>query len=297
MTLQEVVVVTGLSGAGKTTAVNALEDLGFYSVDNLPIGVLQATLDELRGAGERKVALGLDVRVGAEAIERAGPVLDELRRRSETSLTVLYLDSSEELLVRRFSATRRPHPLSRKGRMTSGALAEGIRLERSLLADLRGRSEVVIDTSNSSVHELRREVIQRFGQDAPGMQLRIVSFGFKFGAPRDADILFDVRFLPNPYFDPKLRDLSGLDAPVVEYVRSHSDTERFIALTMPVLEFCVSRFEAEGKSYATIAIGCTGGRHRSVALAEHIGRELGSGFAGRVEVVHRDVGNAEHAVT
>ncbi|HSC89341.1 MAG TPA: RNase adapter RapZ, partial [Polyangiaceae bacterium] len=288
------VVVTGLSGAGKTTAVNALEDLGYYCVDNLPTPVVQPTLDALRRGGEQKVALGIDVRVRSY-LDGASAVLDEIAQRDDTELSILYLDSSEELLARRFNATRRPHPLTASGRTGVLALLDGIRLERQLLAPLRARARAVLDTTNLTVHDLRREVLQIYGRDQLGKMLtRIVSFGFKFGSPHDADLVFDVRFLPNPYFVEELRPLSGRDAPVANYVMEQPDTLGFIERLLPLLEFCLPRFEAEGKSYVTIAIGCTGGRHRSVALAELIAAELRSRVGGTIEAVHRDMGQAEH---
>ena len=201
----EVVVVTGLSGAGKTTAVNALEDLGYFCVDNLPPPVVAATVDSLLLASQQRIAFGIDVRVGGY-LASAQTVLDELAARADVALSILFLDASEELLSRRFKATRRPHPLTRAGGPTS--LVDGLRLERELLAPLCARASAVIDTSNITVHELRRRVIAQFAGNLEGrsMQVRVVSFGFKYGSPHDADLLFDVRFLPNPFFVPERRD-------------------------------------------------------------------------------------------
>lgn len=288
----EVVVVTGRSGAGKTTAVNALEDLGYYCVDNLPPPVILPTLEALAHGGEQRIALGVDVRVRAY-LEGAAAVLDLVADRPDMALSILYLDSSDELLARRFNATRRPHPLTAAGH--ADALVDGIHLERELLAPLRARADAVIDTSDLSVHELRREVVGHFskekGQRRP-LMVRIVSFGFKYGAPHDADMLFDVRFLPNPHFVEELSPLTGLDAPVAKYVLAQPDAQELLTRVVDFLSFCLPRFLAEGKSYVTIGIGCTGGRHRSVALTESIAEQLSRGGALRVEPSHRDVARA-----
>lgn len=301
----EVVVVTGLSGAGKTTAVNALEDLGYFCVDNLPTPVVPATLAALRAGGDRKVALGIDVR-GRAYLEGAAKMLKGVAAEPGVALSILFVDAPEELLARRFSATRRPHPLStpertaRSGSVRSSgvrAVIDGIRLERKLLADLRGMASVVIDTAGQSVHDLRREVIKSFSEDhssSTNMIVRVVSFGFKFGAPSDADLVFDVRFLPNPYFVTELRPLSGTDAEVARYVLEHPDAIGFLERLYPLLKFCLPRYRSEGKSYVTVAIGCTGGRHRSVALTEEIAARLSEELGFGVDAVHRDIKQAEH---
>lgn len=290
----EVVVVTGRSGAGKTTAVNALEDLGYYSVDNLPTPVLEATLEALRESGERKVALGIDVRARAY-LESAVSVLDRISARGDTALTIVYLDSSEELLLRRFNATRRPHPLTAGARHSVRAPLDGIRLEAELLSPLRARAGLLIDSTSLSVHDLRRQVIQLVGrEDAQSMLTRIVSFGFKYGAPHDADLLFDVRFLPNPYFVEHLRPQSGQDEAVRNYVLSSPEALEFLEKLRALVEFCLPRFEAEGKSYVTIGIGCTGGRHRSVAVSDWLAQELAGSAPGSIEAAHRDVRNHDH---
>ncbi len=289
------IVVTGLSGAGKSTAINALEDLGYFCVDNLPTPVLQATLDALMEAGERRVALCLDIRAGSY-LSGLGGVLDAVHDRGKVTMSVLYLDSSEELLSRRFSATRRPHPLSAGVQSAAGqqqvrAPVEGVRLERELLAPLRARADTVIDTSDLTVHDLRREIFERYGRlgaGAQAMRLRILSFGFKYGIPHDADLLFDVRFLPNPHFVEGLREKSGQDDEVRAYISAQPDASGFLEKVLPLIRFCLPRFRKEGKSYVTIAIGCTGGRHRSVALSEWLREELGSLMEG-IEAVHRDV--------
>lgn len=296
----EVVIVTGLSGAGRSTAINALEDLGYYCVENLPPPVVLATLQSLREAGCERIALGVDVRLRSY-LEGAAPVIDSLRAVSGVSLSVLYVDASEELLARRFSATRRPHPLVQDDDRSLKSVREGISLERELLSPLRGLASVVIDTTGYSVHDLRREIVSIFSEDGDKvkqMSVRVVSFGFKFGAPQDADLVFDVRFLKNPFFVEDLRALSGQDEAVASYVLDDPEAVGFLELLMPLLQYCLPHFRAEGKSYLTIAIGCTGGRHRSVALSERIAGQLSQDLGLSVEAVHRDVRRAEHlAVT
>ncbi|OQX67556.1 MAG: RNase adaptor protein RapZ [Sorangiineae bacterium NIC37A_2] len=295
---KSVLIVTGMSGAGKTVAVNALEDLGFFCVDNLPPPVVEATISALHQAGETRIAFGIDVRV-RDYLELASPMIDALSAREDFRLFVLYLDASDELLSRRFSATRRPHPLTARGARGARALFDGIRKERELMAPLRGRATAIVDTTNLTVHELRREVMELFrGAETGNLIVRIVSFGFKYGAPRDADIVLDVRFLPNPHFDDRLRPLSGLDADVRDFVLGQTDAAQFLRLARALVEFCIPRFLQEGKSYATIALGCTGGRHRSVALAQELAENLlssGSVSHGiELEASHRDLHRPEH---
>jgi RNase adapter protein RapZ len=292
------VIVTGMSGAGKTIAVNALEDLGFYCVDNLPPPVLEATLLALEAAGERKVAFGIDVRARL-ALEQAAPVVEQLALRPNIEVMILYLDASDELLSRRFNATRRPHPLTALARGGVKALFEGIAKEREMMAPLRSRASVVVDTSNLTVHQLRDQVMALFeGQKKGRLLARLVSFGFKFGSPRDADIVLDARFLPNPHFDDQLRPLSGLDEEVRRFVLRHPDAHRFIQISQELIGFCLPRFLEERKAYATIAIGCTGGRHRSVALVEELVETIkrGGGLAEGIDLepVHRDMLRPEH---
>jgi UPF0042 nucleotide-binding protein len=209
----------------------------------------------------------------------------------------LYLDASEELLARRFSATRRPHPLTRQPSYEVHDVLEGMRLEKELLIPLRALASLVLDTSDLSVNELRRAVRKSFGvreTKSNSMHVRVLSFGFKFGAPSDADMVLDVRFLPNPYFVEELRPCSGKDRAVSEYVLSNPDAVGFLEHAISLLSYCLPRFVAEGKSYLTIALGCTGGRHRSVALTERISLELSKSLGIDVSAAHRDIGRAEH---
>jgi UPF0042 nucleotide-binding protein len=290
-----VVVVTGLSGAGKSTAVHALEDLGFFCIDNLPTPVVAPTLEACAAGGVLRVALGIDVRV-RRFLEDATAVIEATPVPNQREVAVLFLDASDQALLRRFSSTRRPHPLSTMrdpgDEAAATAVLDGIRSERELLAPLRARATVVIDTTRLSVHELRRRVLAHFGPGAgklPRMLTRFVSFGFKYGAPVDADIVLDVRFLQNPYFIDNLRDHPGTTEAVRSYVLEGADTRDFLARAQGLLAFCLPRFEAEGKSYLTIGIGCTGGRHRSVVIAEYLARSLEKTCDVSIDVVHRDL--------
>jgi UPF0042 nucleotide-binding protein len=287
-------IVTGLSGAGKSTALHALEDLGFFCVDNLPVPVMAATLAACEAGGVARVAMGIDVRVRS-FLDRAAEVIESVRVPGRVDVDILFLDAADETLLRRFSSTRRPHPLSYAlGPESNRAVAvlDGIRLERERLAPLRARAKQVIDTTELSVHELRRRVLEVYGPGAggqPRMSTRIVSFGFKYGTPVDADLLFDVRFLPNPFFVGALRPLSGLDPPVRDFVLETPDARTFGTKALDLLEFCLPRYEREGKSYLTVGVGCTGGRHRSVALVETLSRQIAAKTGLRIDVVHRDI--------
>jgi UPF0042 nucleotide-binding protein len=298
-----VVVVTGLSGAGKSTALNALEDLGYFCVDNLPTSLLKQTVEECERGGIRRIGLGIDVRVGS-FLEGAGPALDLLAGKKDGNgareVVVLFLDASDEALLRRFNETRRPHPLSasflRDGTRTSIAVLDGILLERERLAPLRARAAIDLDTTTLSVHDLRRRVFEHLGPgkaEQPRMATRVLSFGYKYGIPVDADLLFDVRFLDNPHFVADLRPLCGTDAPVRDYVLKIPDAIEFLNKVEALLAFCLPRYEREGKSYLTIAIGCTGGRHRSVTLACALADRLGAVTGLPIAVAHRDVTRAE----
>lgn len=291
-----VVVVSGLSGAGKSTALHALEDLGFFCVDNMPPPVLLSTVEALEQGGVRRLAFGIDVRVRS-FLDNIGRVADAVA--GERDLTILFLDATDESLLRRFSSTRRPHPLSTSepGGSPARAVLDGIRIERERLASLRARAGRVVDTTRLSVHDLRRAVLDLFGPGAggaPRMITRLVSFGFKYGSPADADVVLDVRFLENPFFVEELKPLTGSDKAVRDFVLGNEEAEEFLARTLELLRYTLPRFEREGKSYLTIAIGCTGGRHRSVALAEHIAEVLSSELGVAIDVVHRDVGKGKY---
>jgi UPF0042 nucleotide-binding protein len=278
----QLVIVTGLSGAGRSTALRVLEDLGFYCVDNLPPALAPALLELLESGKERvHVGLGIDVRSGV-FLQGAARALDELKTRGFPA-EVLFLDASDEALVRRFSETRRPHRLA-----VSGDLHTAIREERESLASLRTRASRVIDTTRLTVHDLRKQLVELVSGRPDGIRLttRIVSFGFKYGLPQDADLVFDLRFLPNPYFVSSMRDRTGLDQDVYDYVVATVEGQDLLADLQRMLAKLLPRYAAEGKAYLTIAIGCTGGRHRSVAMAEALSKTL-TGWP--IVVTHRDV--------
>ena len=278
------VVVTGLSGSGKSTALRVLEDLGFYCVDNLPVALLPRFVELWESSREdvHRVAFGIDAR---ERLFHGGfeGAFDEIRRLG-VRLEVMYLDASDEVLVRRFSETRRPHPGA-----VGGTVEDGIRREREALRELRELADRIVDTSALTVHELRatlRDMLARF--DTPAMTVSLVSFGYKYGLPTDADLAFDCRFLPNPFFVDELRSKTGLDPAVTDYVLKRDDTQEFLRRVEDLLTFALPRYQREGKSYLTIAIGCTGGRHRSVTLVEALRHRLEAAGV-RVLVRHRDV--------
>jgi len=294
----EVVVVTGLSGAGRSTALRALEDLEFFCVDNLPTLLVHQAVESCERGGVRRIGLGIDVRVGS-FLDGAGPALKALVEAGH-KLEILFLDASNDVLIRRYNSTRRPHPLSAAAAAgpggPAGAVLEGIQIERERLAPLRALASRVLDTTRLSVHELRRQVVLLFGPGAgksARMRTRLLSFGFKYGVPVDADLMLDVRFIDNPFFVPELRDLPGLDPAVSSYVLSKPDAREFIERALALLEFSLPRYEAEGKSYLTVAVGCTGGRHRSVAIAESLGATLGERLGLEIDVSHRDIGEVD----
>lgn len=286
--LAHAVVVTGLSGAGKTTALNALADVGFYCVDNLPPTLAAATVRTCGAAGFERVALGMDVRAGSflATLEEAIEAL----RHHPGGLSVLYLDAADEVLVRRFSETRRPHPIAaslpRERRPSS--LLDAVRLERERLGVIRLRATLELDTSHLSTHQLRRAVIDHFSDGDLAMELKVVSFGFKHGLPLDANLVFDVRFLDNPYFVPGLREKTGDDPDVRDYVLASDGAAELLTHISSLLSWSIPRYRREGKSYLTVAIGCTGGRHRSVVLANELGRSLSEDSENRVAIMHRD---------
>lgn len=276
-----VVVVTGMSGAGRSTALHVLEDLGFFCVDNLPPSLAPKLLDVLDDDPQiERVGLGMDVRTRA-FLEGAGSAFEQLAAVGH-DVRVLFLDCADDVLIRRFSETRRPHALG-----ADQDLSAAIRAERERLATLRVRAEWVIDTTRMSVHDLRRALVERLGGGAStSMSVRIVSFGFKYGLPIDADLVFDLRYLPNPHFVPELKPLTGLDPAVSDFVLRADATKDLLAKLVPLLSSTIPHYEKEGKSYLTIAVGCTGGKHRSVAVAEQLAKDL-RGIAD-ITVSHRD---------
>ncbi len=279
----DIVILTGLSGAGKSTAAKVFEDLGYYCVDNLPPMLLPKIVEvvsEARGEGAR-LALGVDIR-GKEFLPDLSRVLEELRD-GKNSIHVLFLDAADDALLRRFSETRRVHPLAARG------AKEAIRKERVILSPLREMSDAVIDTSQLTVHQLRDTLVRRFHRKGSGrLQVSVLSFGYRYGLPVEADMVVDVRFLPNPNFVASLKGHTGLDRKVREFVLDAPSTRSFLRRLSGMLHFLLPLYRKEGKAYFTLGVGCTGGRHRSVAVAVALGRILGK-EDGTVVVVHRDL--------
>jgi UPF0042 nucleotide-binding protein len=284
------IVLTGLSGSGKSQAMRALEDLGYFCVDNLPLTLLStfAELTQRPDTEIDKAAVVIDVRERA-LLSQFPKIFRELRKMQDLNPTLIFLDASDAAIVRRFSETRRPHPLA-----PHKSAIEGLREERARLAPIRQLADEIIDTSDLNVHELREAFMSRSLGAPPkqrGPQVTLLSFGFKHGLPLDADLVFDVRFLPNPHFVAKLRPRTGRERPIVEYLNQFPETHEFLSRVVELLKFLLPKYAREGKSYVTVAIGCTGGRHRSVALAEAIARELKGVDGVRLRVKHRDVAN------
>ena len=280
---RQLVILTGLSGSGKSTVLKTFEDLGFYCVDNLPVALIP-TFSELhmQAGGEiQRAALLVDAREGGQ-LEQLPAILRELR--AENPATLVFIDATEEALLRRFSETRRPHPLGH-----DRPVLDGLRRERVLMEPIRELADVVIDTTKFNVHELRQFITHRFQKtDRRPLMVSVVSFGYKYGIPADADLVFDVRFLPNPHFIPRLRKFSGRDPRVARYVRSFPQTGQFLRRVESMLTYLIPYYIREGKSYLTIAFGCTGGRHRSVMMAETVQKTLHRhGYASKA--VHRDL--------
>jgi RNase adapter protein RapZ len=286
MNPRTLLIVTGTSGAGKSHAIKALEDAGFYCVDNLPLGLFGKFLELIEGAGGElgpRVALGLDLRDAA--LDQRFPEIEGLLKKSPLAVRILFLDASEEALVRRFSETRRPHPLAPRGSVT-----EGIRLERTRLENIREKADRVLDTTGLTVHQLR-DLVLKETQEAThpsGLQVNILSFGFAFGLPPEASLVFDVRFLPNPHFVPELRPLTGEDPGVYAFVCESDDGREFLAKMLDFSLWLLPRYQSEGKAYLTIAIGCTGGRHRSVAAARWLYTHLSRAGCPGMNLTHRD---------
>jgi len=279
----ELVIITGLSGSGKASVLKAFEDLGYYCVDNLPVGLIPSFAElVVQSTGIRRTALVVDVREGVQ-LEKFPAILKNVRRTLPTR--VVYLEASDEVLLRRFSETRRPHPLG-----TDAPVKSALQAERKHLKTIRGLADFVIDTSKFNVHELRAHITENFQAKSKGRSILVssVSFGFKHGVPDDADLVFDVRFLPNPHFVPEFRHLTGRHSRVAKYIRSFPQTQEFVSRISELLVYLLPHYIKEGKSYLTVAFGCTGGQHRSVMIAEEVGKNLRkAGY--RVKVVHRDM--------
>jgi UPF0042 nucleotide-binding protein len=281
----ELVILTGMSGAGKASALKAFEDLGYYSVDNLPLELIPRFADLVRQSTEiERAALVIDVREGAQ-LTKFPAILKKVNKVLNTH--VLFLDASDESLIRRFSETRRPHPMGREETVPSS-----IHAERRRLDPVRNVADIVLDTTKFNVHELRAHINSHFessgGDKERNLTISVMSFGFKNGVPTDADLMFDVRFLPNPHFVPEFRELTGKHPKVAAYVKGYPQTMEFLEKTEDMLKFLLPHYIAEGKSYLTVAIGCTGGQHRSVFIAEELKRRLeAAGY--RAKASHRDM--------
>jgi UPF0042 nucleotide-binding protein len=278
----ELVVITGMSGSGKASVLKAFEDLGYYCVDNLPVGLIPRFAELVTQSSEiKRTAIVVDVREGAQ-LESLPAIVIGMQKIIPTR--TIFLEASDAALLRRYSETRRPHPLG-----TNTSVKASLAAERRHLRRIRAIADLVIDTSRFNVHELRAYITERFqhSESSKNILISCVSFGFKQGVPEDADMVFDVRFLPNPHFVPEFRPFTGRDAPVAKYVRSFPQTKEFTNKVSDLLVFLLPHFIHEGKSYLTIAFGCTGGQHRSVMMAEEFGQVLRkAGY--RVKIVHRD---------
>ena len=281
-----IVIITGMSGAGRSTAAKALEDMGWFVVDNLPPGLLPTMVDlAARSAGAvSRVAAVVDVRSRAFTTD-LNAALGELSTRRGAPPRVVFLEAGDNTLIRRFDSVRRPHPLQ-----GDGGVSEGITAERELLRGVRGEADLVIDTSGLNVHELRARMQGFFGGDgAAGLRVSVVSFGYKYGLPADADVVADCRFLPNPHWIEDLAPLTGQDAPVRDFVLSQPAAKKFLDAFVEAMQVGLPGFEREGKRFLTLAVGCTGGKHRSVAIAEQLAARLAETGAA-VQLVHRDLG-------
>ena len=278
----ELVIITGMSGSGKASVLKAFEDLGYYCVDNLPVELIQRFAELATQSRDiRRTALVVDVREGS-AFAKLPKILKSVRRMIPTK--VVFLEASDSVLLRRFSETRRPHPLG-----TDSPVKSALKEERRHLGVIRRVADFVIDTSKFNVHELRAHINERFHEQSPEKSILVssVSFGFRQGVPEDADLIFDVRFLPNPHFVPEFRPLTGRHPRVAKYIRSFPQTQEFISRISDLLVYLLPHYIHEGKSYLTIGFGCTGGQHRSVMIAEEVGKKLRrAGY--RIKVVHRD---------
>lgn len=279
----KLVIITGMSGAGKTVAMQSLEDLGYFCVDNLPPSLLPKFWELMKESDKMdKIALVMDLR-GREFFDSIEPALDELDNTNFITTKILFLEADDKVLVSRYKETRRHHPLE-----PNGSVLDGINAERELLSDLKGRSQLVINTSNMAPRELRERINNEFQtEDKDVFNVQLMSFGFKYGIPIDADLVFDVRFLPNPHYIDKMRPLTGLDEDVYEYVMKLPETQTFLDKLVDLLMFTLPFYKREGKTQLVIAIGCTGGQHRSVALTEFVGKAIQQKY--ETTISHRDM--------
>lgn len=282
-----VIIITGLSGSGKHTAIKAFEDLGYFCIDNLPIALIITFIELCRRTQESitQAALVIDARE-RHFLDEFPPLYEDLQHQADIERRMIFLEASDEVLQRRFSETRRPHPLVE----TADSLLEAIRAEKKLLQPIRDLADIVVDTSDYSVHTLRRYFVEEFStaSDTLDMNLTIMSFGFKHGTPVACDLLFDVRFLPNPHFIPELRPLTGRNQEIIDYMLTHQEVRETIDRFGELLEYLVPRYKREGRSYLTVAVGCTGGQHRSVMVAESLSERLRK-LGYKAHSTHRDI--------
>ena len=282
---RHVLIVTGMSGAGRSTAANSLEDHGWYVVDNLPPQMLRPLIELTADPahGMNRVACVVDAR-GGQFFDSARDAILDLADSAD--VTVIFLDATDDVLVRRFEQVRRPHPLQGEG-----TISDGIAHERELMRPIRERADIVVDTTDLTVHQLGNTISERVaGQRMPGVSLTLMSFGFKYGLPTDVDMVWDMRFLPNPYWSPELRQLTGLDPAVSDYVLGQERASRFLSLQLEALREVIVGYLIENKRFATVAVGCTGGKHRSVATVEFLEKTISGWSDVRLSVKHRDVG-------
>lgn len=286
----QLVIITGMSGAGKTVAVQSFEDMGYFCIDNMPPSLIPKFWELIKESGKvTKIALVVDLR-SRTFFRQIQDMLVEIENTNFIDTTIMFLDATDEELVSRYKETRRAHPMARDGLVT-----EGIRKERAILEEIRGDAQVVIDTTDLSPRQLREKINEQFkSRDTHEFRIEMVSFGFKYGLPIDADIVMDVRFLPNPHYIPALRPLTGMDEAVYDYVMNFPQTEEFYTKFIDLLKNVMPGYVKEGKSSVTIAIGCTGGQHRSVALTERVGKELSNEY--HVNTTHRDKGKRKETV-
>ncbi|NDI36567.1 RNase adapter RapZ [Chengkuizengella sediminis] len=283
--IAKLVIVTGMSGAGKTVAVQCLEDLGFFCVDNLPPVLIPKFADLIEQSNGRigKVALVIDLR-GREFFEALSDSLNYIKNNHTIKYEILFLDATDSVLVQRYKESRRRHPLA-----SEGLPLDGIQLERKMLEELKGSSTLVVDTSHLKLAELKQKISSSFTENQQnGIHINVMSFGFKYGTPIDADLIFDVRFLPNPHYIEQLRPHTGKNTEVYDYVMKWGDTQTFLTKLLDLLHFLIPQYIKEGKSQIVIGIGCTGGKHRSVAIAEYLGRMIGNSESEVIRVSHRD---------
>ena len=287
----KLVIVTGMSGAGKTVAIQSFEDLGYFTIDNMPPTLVPKFLQLVEGTTDNdKLALVVDMRSRSFFLQIQN-VLDELEQNENIDFKILFLDAADKELVARYKETRRSHPLAADGR-----ILDGIKLERKLLAPLKNLSQNVVDTTDLTPRELRKTISEQFSNQADMLSFRIevMSFGFKYGLPLDADLVFDVRFLPNPYYKPELRNQTGLDKDVFDCVMNHAESEEFFQHLLGLIEPFLPGYQKEGKSILTIAVGCTGGQHRSVAFAQRLADDLAKNWP--VNASHRDKNRRKETV-